>query len=114
MIQAVRKIGNYSIVDVSEPSRSYEDITTIRDTIETLFEQENFFIAINLHKVDFVHSYFIKILTAAYKKLKAKNGDLCVIGANEFIRNLMRLLNIDEFIATFASEEAFREFVQVK
>ena len=111
MIQSVRKLGNYNVIDVIEPSRSYDDVTNIRDTIEVLMEQGEFSVAINLNKVDFVHSYFIKILTTGYKKLKVKGGDLCVIGANEFIRNLMRLLNIDEFIAIFSNEESFKEYI---
>ncbi|MBL8025901.1 MAG: STAS domain-containing protein [Fibrobacteres bacterium] len=114
MIQSVRKLGNYTVIDVTDPSRSYDDITSIRDTLETLLEQGEYSVAINLNKVDFVHSYFIKILTAGYKKLKVKGGDLCVIGANEFIRNLMRLLNIDEFITVFSNEESFKDYLQSK
>lgn len=114
MIQSVRKLGNYNIIDVVEPSRSYDDITNIRDTLDLLMEQGEYSVAINLNKVDFIHSYFIKILTAGYKKMKVKGGDLCLIGANDFIRNLMRLLNIDEFIAVFANEDSFKEYIQVK
>ena len=112
MIKSIRKLGNYNIIDVAEPSRSYDDVTNIRDTLEGLMDQGEYSVAINLNKVDFIHSYFIKILTTGYKKMKVKGGNLCVIGANEFIRNLMRLLNIDEFISVFANEESFKEYLK--
>ena len=40
-------------------------------------------------------------------------GDLCVIGPNDFIRNLMKILNIDEYVGIYNSEESFRSFLNL-
>ena len=109
MISSIRQAGNYKILDISEPVRKYEDITAIKDAIDDLMNNNVTCIALNVANIDFMHSYFIKILTSTYKKLKSRSGDLCLIGPNEFIRNLMKLLNIDEFIGSYPNENRFRE-----
>ena len=109
MISSIRQAGGYKILDISEPVRKYEDITAIKDAIDDLMNNGAVFFALNVANIDFMHSYFIKILTSTYKKLKGRGGDLCLIGPNEFIRNLMKLLNIDDFIGSYQNENAFRE-----
>ena len=113
MISAVRQIGSYRIIDIGEPMRKYEDITDIQNKIDELLGAGTAFLALNVCNIDYMHSYFIKILTATYKKLKARGGDLSLIGPNEFIRNLMKLLNIDEYVGIYNSEDSFRDFLNV-
>ncbi|MFH0921874.1 MAG: STAS domain-containing protein [Fibrobacterota bacterium] len=112
MILSMRGLSNFKIVDVGEPTRKYEDVTAIKEKVEALLDAGENFLAINLTNVDYMHSYFIKILTATYKKLKTRNGELVLIGPNEFVRNLMRVLNLDDYIRIFATESAFKDALE--
>lgn len=109
MISAERPVGAYVIIDISEPVRKYEDITAIKDCIDAIMGNGTNHIALNVTNIDYMHSYFIKILTSTYKKVQTTSGDLCLIGPNEFICNLMKLLNIDDYITVYKTEEIFRQ-----
>ncbi len=113
MILSVRQLKNYKVLDIGEPMRKYEDINSIKDKIDELLDSNETFIALNVTNIDYMHSFFIKILTSTYKKLKSHNGDLCLIGPNEFLRNLMKILNIEEYINVYRNEAAFREILNL-
>jgi anti-anti-sigma factor len=109
----IRQIGKYKILDFSEPMRKYEDVNTTKETLDRLIEQGEVFLALNVSHVDFMHSYFIKILTATYKRIKPLKGDLCLIGPNAFIRNLIKILNFEEYVGLYSSEKTFRAFLNL-
>ena len=112
MILSVREMPPYKVIDVGEPTRKYEDITAIKEKVEEMLDAGVNHMGINLTNVDYMHSFFIKILTATYKKLKTRNGELVIIGPNDFVLNLMRVLNLDDYIRIFASETAFKEALE--
>ncbi|OGJ89083.1 MAG: hypothetical protein A2268_08785 [Candidatus Raymondbacteria bacterium RifOxyA12_full_50_37] len=105
-------VGGYAVILISESVRKYEDVVFIKKKINEIVDNGQMFIAINLSKVDYMHSFFIKILTSSYKKLVKSGGDIVLIGPNEFIRNLINLLNIHKYITVFENDESFREFVK--
>ena len=113
MMLSVRPLGSYKILDIGTPTRKYEEVSSIKEKIDDMLAGGDNFIALNVSNIDYMHSYFIKILTATYKKLKSRGGDLCVIGPNDFIRNLMKILNIDEYVGIYNSEESFRSFLNL-
>jgi len=102
----------YNVVEISESARKYEDVMDIKNRIDSILESGVKYVAINLSRVDYMHSFFIKILTTTYKKLKNQGGDLVIIGPNDFIKELIQLLNINEYITVFNSEENFAEFLK--
>jgi anti-anti-sigma factor len=105
----VKSLPPFQVVEISESARKYEDVMDIKGKIESMTESGTLHVAINLSRVDYMHSFFIKILTTTYKKLKAAGGELVLIGPNEFIKELIHLLNIDEYIRVFSSEENFKD-----
>ena len=109
----LKVIGKYQIVVLRESLKDAERMSDLKKIMETFLDEDKKFIAINLENTEIIHSYFIKILTINYKKLRQRKGRLCVIGANGVILNLMQLLNIDKYITVYPSEEAFSNSLSI-
>ncbi|OGS33739.1 MAG: hypothetical protein A2293_14390 [Elusimicrobia bacterium RIFOXYB2_FULL_49_7] len=84
----------------------------IKNRMEEMINAGDRFIAVNLVQVEYMHSFFIKILTITYKKLRASGGDLVLIAPNSFIKELIQLLNLQEFITLFNSELSLADYLK--
>ena len=107
----LHSIGKYQVI---RPQARLNDIDTIADLnelVEALIDRDIFFIAIALENVSAIHSLFIKLLTVAYKKIKPKHGRLCLISPDKSTLDIMRILNLDAYIAVYPDEAAFRNAI---
>ncbi len=108
-IITVRTVNHYKVIDIDQSAREFDDISLLKEKVYELIDNQEKFIAVNVSNLDYIHSYFIKVITSSYNKIKKGGGDLCVIGPNKFIFNLLQMLNINSYLSIFENEESFKK-----
>lgn len=102
-----RQIGPYQVIDLCGNVNDFNNLDKLKIQLEGCLSAEKYWIVLNLEKVDVIHTFFIKIIALTYKKLHAKKGRLCLIGANETVNNLMQILSLTEVIPIYPKEADF-------
>ncbi len=105
----VRTVNHYKVIDINRSAREFDDISLLKEKVYELIDNQEKFIAVNISNMDYIHSYFIKIITSSYNKIKKDGGNFCVIGPNKFILNLLQMLNITSYLSIFENEESFKK-----
>ncbi|MFH0919064.1 MAG: STAS domain-containing protein [Fibrobacterota bacterium] len=107
MTLTVRNLKTFTVVDIQDLTQTYEEVVILKDKIETLIAMGENHLAINLRNVNFIHSYFIKILSMTYKKLKSSGGQLALIEPNDITLEIIKVVNLDTYIQIFNNERIF-------
>lgn len=94
------QIKIYETGEVLDTSTSAEEQKAIAALIE-----ENEHIALDLSRCTYVSSAGLRVMLYSYKLVKAKGGQLDLIGVSPDIREVMAMTGFDKFFRFYATVE---------
>jgi anti-sigma B factor antagonist len=84
------------------------DATTSKDleaALIGLIEKGNFFLIVNMEKVEFLSSSGLRVLMASLNKLKHKDGDLKLAALQPFVKDIFFMTGANRFFSIYPSQE---------
>lgn len=78
---------------------------TLREAVHSVVESGSARIAVDLSGVDFVDSSGLGALVSGLKTTRQAGGDLRIAGANEQVRLVLRLTNLERVLTPYATVE---------
>ncbi len=97
----IRLQGEFDLVNA-------ENVRCLID--EKLQEKQIGNLILNLGKVSFVDSSGLGVIIGHYKKVKEKNGNMYIVGAQPVVKKILTLSGINKLIPLFSNE---REVLKV-
>jgi len=82
-----------------------QTVSALEEDFQTLIEEGEGTVTLNLQKVDFIDSSGIGSIVFLFKRLKAKNRELVLSGVNGQPARLIQSLRVDKTITTTFIEE---------
>ena len=99
---------NDSVVIVIEKDFDAHAVTDLRTQFEELVNELHCDVVVDLAGVDFIDSSGIGSLVFLYKRLKADNRNLCLLGVHGQPAKLMSMLHIDKTIECY---DTIKEYI---
>jgi anti-sigma B factor antagonist len=70
-----------------------------------LIDGDNFFLVVNMEKVEFLSSSGLRVLMASLNKLKHKDGDLKLAALQPFVKDVFFMTGANRFFSIYPSQE---------
>jgi len=102
-----REKQNYHIIDVNGKINRLNDSIKLKTIISKLLENNIFYIALNLAHVSYIDSGALNVLIYSYNYIVKNNGTLCIIGPNEYVRDVLEVVGLNQIVKIYSTEEAF-------
>ncbi len=88
-----------------------EDMLALKGIITTFVEKDNFFFILDFSGVDHINVSGIEYLNERKERARSLNGDIKIIGSNEYVKNLFLYAGYwGEFDFFANEEEAIKSF----
>lgn len=110
MISKKYKLGKFCVIEISEEFTVISDLQDLDIFIDGLIKRGTLFIAVRFDKISYIYSGAMVVLIQNAKKLKALNGEICLLEPNKDIDDIIRITNIDVLLKVFHSEEELLEY----
>lgn len=103
-------IQDISVIDVTGDI-DFREMIRIKDMIGSLIEKERTKVVLNLKSVDHINYLSIGVLVERLRLLRNMNGDLKLAGMSPFLRDIFRVVGMDQFFEDYSSlEDAIESF----
>ena len=103
-------IQDISVIDVSGDI-DFREMIKIKDVIGALIERDQTKVVLNLKAVDHINYLSIGVLVERLRLLRNLNGDLKLAGMSPFLRDIFKVVGMDQFFEEYTSlEEAIESF----
>ena len=103
-------IQDISVIDVSGDI-DFREMVRIKDVIGSLIEKERIKVVLNLKAVDHINYLSIGLLVERLRILRNLNGDLKLAGMNPYVRDIFRVVGMEQFFEEYKTlEDAIESF----
>jgi anti-sigma B factor antagonist len=103
-------IQDISVIDVSGDI-DFREMMRIKDVIGSLIEKERIKVILNLKAVDHINYLSIGLLVERLRLLRNLNGDLKLAGMSPYVRDIFKVVGMDQFFEDYTSlEDAIESF----
>lgn len=99
-----RTLGDIYVVGISGRIDSINS-KDIEARLDSLINNERAKIIINLAEVDYISSVGLRILLAALKKQKEKQGTIKIVSLQPFVRDIFKMTGFDKIFSIYSKEE---------
>ena len=105
-----KMIQDISVIDVG-CDIDFREMIRIKDIIGALIEKDKTKVILNLKAVDHINYLSIGVLVERLKILRNLNGDLKLAGMNPYVRDIFKVVGMDQFFEDYRSlEDAIESF----
>ena len=98
----VRKVGNYSVVDVKGEIDVYT-APKLREKLIQLVSEGSYNVVVNLDGVDFLDSTGLGVLVGALKRVKAHDGTLALACSQDKLLKIFKITGLTKVFPLHAS-----------
>ena len=103
-------IQDISVIDVTGDI-DLREMIRIKDVIGSLIEKERIKVVLNLKGVDHINYLSIGVLIERLKILRNLNGDLKLAGMSSYLRDIFKVVGMDQFFEEYMTlEDAIESF----
>ncbi len=103
-------IQDISVIDVNGDI-DFREMIRIKDVIGSLIEKERTKVVLNLKAVDHINYLSIGVLVERLRILRNLNGDLKLAGMSPYLRDIFKVVGMDQFFEEYTSlEDAIQSF----
>lgn len=103
-------IQDISVIDVSGDI-DFREMIKIKDVIGALIDKDQTKVVLNLKAVDHINYLSIGVLVERLRLLRNLNGDLKLAGMSPFVRDIFKVVGMDQFFEQYTSlDEAIESF----
>ncbi|MFP4521721.1 MAG: STAS domain-containing protein [Fibrobacterota bacterium] len=104
---AVREQKGCKIIDIDGKIDRLRDSITLKSFVNTLLEEENYRIVLNLSKVSYMDSGALNVLVYCRNVIHRKDGILVIVEPNEYVFDVLKVVGIEKIIRIYKTEEEF-------
>jgi len=105
-----KMIQDISVIDVAGDI-DLREMIRIKEVICSLIEKDRTKVILNLKAVDHINYLSIGVLLERLKILRNLNGDLKLAGMSPYLRDIFRVVGMDQYFEEYASlEDAVESF----
>jgi len=105
-----KMIHDISVIDINGDI-DLREMIRIKDVIGSLIEKERLKVVLNLRGVDHINYLSIGVLLERLKILRNLNGDLKLAGMSPYVRDIFRVVGMDQFFEEYVTlEDAIESF----
>jgi anti-sigma B factor antagonist len=103
-------IQDISVIDINGDI-DFREMIRIKDVIGSLIEKERTKVVLNLKAVDHINYLSIGVLVERLRILRNLNGDLKLAGMSPYLRDIFKVVGMDQFFEEYTSlEDAIQSF----
>lgn len=103
-------IQDISVIDVAGDI-DFREMIRIKETIGSLIEKDRTKVVLNLKAVDHINYLSIGVLLERLRMLRNMNGDLKLSGMSPYLRDIFKIVGMDQFFEEYRSlEDAIESF----
>lgn len=102
---SIRKLNNYSIIDIYTDKLDLFSIKLLRNTLKDLLNENNINILVNFSMIKSLDSSALGCLVSAQKRCLNKGGELRIFAPNSEILSIFYIIQLDKYISIFISEK---------
>ncbi len=103
-------IQDITVIDVTGDI-DFREMIRIKEVIGSLIEKDRTKFVLNLKAVDHINYLSIGVLVERLRVLRNLNGDLKLAGMSPYVRNIFRVVGMDQFFEDYNSlEDAIQSF----
>jgi anti-sigma B factor antagonist len=105
-----KNIQDVSVIDIAGDI-DFREMIRIKDVIGGLIAREQTKVVLNLRSVDHINYLSIGVLLERLKVLRNLNGDLKLAGMTPYVRDIFRVVGMDQFFEDYMTlEDAIDSF----
>jgi anti-sigma B factor antagonist len=103
-------IQDVSVIDITGDI-DFREMIRIKDVIGSLIDREQTKVVLHLRSVDHINYLSIGVLLERLKVLRNLNGDLKLAGMTPYVRDIFRVVGMDQFFEDYTTlEDAIDSF----
>jgi len=107
----IKTLTRKVVVLILKTSIDIEDLLALKGIITSFIEKENFFYILDFSGVDHINVSGIEYLNERKERARNLGGDIKIIGANDYVKNLFIYAGYwGEFEFLESEEEAIKSF----
>lgn len=106
----VEQIKGVEISTVSGKIDAYQAIK-LKDSLNDVIEKGAKKIIVDLHEVNFLDSTTLGVLISSLKKVRKKNGQICVTRLQPSVQEVFKLTRLNKVFAIFSENDEAIEFL---
>ena len=110
---SVRKIANYTVVDLAG-DLNMTDAVSLEQQLKKLVANGTSSMAVNFTLCTFMNSYTITILVGLWRKITSLGGRLVAITGNPDIREIISVTGVDTMIKLYGAEKDFMQALEAE
>ncbi|OGS36673.1 MAG: hypothetical protein A2293_13285 [Elusimicrobia bacterium RIFOXYB2_FULL_49_7] len=105
MITKKHNVGKFTVLEICDDLTIISDLQDLDIFIDGLIKRGTLFIAVRFDKISYIYSGALAVLLLTARRLKALQGEICLLEPNLDIQDIMHVTNIDTILHIFPSEE---------
>lgn len=102
---SIRSRGAYQILGIEEDMTVIADLSELKFLVDGYIKQGRCRIAVTFTGTSYIYSGAVAILVECHKQLADDEGELCIIEPNENLRRIFEILNLDQVLPIYDSED---------
>lgn len=108
MEYSVSKANKFVVITVSDSINIISELAELKEIIENQLKDGNKYIAVKFLNADYLYSGAISVIVSAYKVIKEREGELCIIEPNGKILSLLEQMCITNIIPVYQSIDSLK------
>lgn len=97
--------GKFRILRIKEKGDTISDLSELKDLVTGYLDRGCKFVAVSFSDATYIYSGAIRVLIACRKMVMRSGGELCIIEPNPALFDVLELLNIEQVVKIYVSEE---------
>jgi anti-anti-sigma factor len=102
-----RKVKDCQVIDVVGKINRLKDSIVLKSFINSILEKDITDLALNLAKVTYLDSGALNVLIFCHNTISKRGGTLCIIEPNEYVRDVLEVVGLDNLVKIYQNEEDF-------
>ncbi|KUO51244.1 MAG: hypothetical protein APF76_17320 [Desulfitibacter sp. BRH_c19] len=108
----VEQIKGVEIATVSGKIDAYQSIK-LKDSLNEIIDKGAKKVIVNLHEVNFLDSSTLGVLIASLKKIKKRDGVICVTKLQPNVEEIFKLTRLDKIFEIFPDNDEAIDFLNL-
>ncbi len=107
-----RQVGEVAVLELSPAHTGDYSRELFRPQLESVLAEGNRLILLDISRMPWINSTQLGLLIFAHRLVEEKKGRLALVGANERIKDLMRVVGVLDAWHVYETEEAALDYLR--
>lgn len=104
-----RSKGNYEIIDLKGPVKSFLDSSRFKKAFKKILAGKAVHVAVNFSQAENLNSDFINTIVSSHHELTKRGGGVSLIGSDPKITETLELVGVHMMMSVYLDEDSLPE-----